>query len=63
MQAAHRNQRLSRALLSLAASLSMLPLSGCIIAGVSSSGGWFVWPGSIGLTLVVLLILFLLRRR
>ena len=37
-------------------------LSGCLVAGYSSSGGFFLWPGSIGL-IVVLLLLFLLLRR
>ena len=38
-------------------------LTGCIVAGVSSSGGAFIWPGGIGLLVVVLLVVFLLRRR
>jgi hypothetical protein len=40
----------------------VLPLSGCLVAGVSSGGGWFIWPGSFGLLVVVLLIVFLFRR-
>jgi hypothetical protein len=38
-------------------------LSGCLVAGVSSNGGAFIWPGGIGLLLVVLVIVFLIRRR
>jgi hypothetical protein len=37
-------------------------LSGCLVAGYSSGGGFFLWPGSIGLLVVVLLLIFLLRR-
>lgn len=37
-------------------------LTGCLVAGVSSGGGFFIWPGSLGL-LVVLLIIFLIMRR
>jgi hypothetical protein len=38
-------------------------LSGCLVAGVSSNGGAFIWPGGIGLLLVVLVMVFLIRRR
>ena len=38
-------------------------LSGCIVAGVSSSGGAFIWPGGLGLLVIVLAVLFLMRRR
>jgi hypothetical protein len=38
-------------------------LSGCLVAGYSSGGGRFVWPGSLGLIVIVLLIVFLVRRR
>ena len=37
--------------------------TGCIMVGHSTGGGWFVWPGGLGLVVVVLLVLFLLRRR
>ena len=36
--------------------------TGCVVAGYSSRGGGFIFPG-FGLLLVVLLVLFLLRRR
>jgi protein-S-isoprenylcysteine O-methyltransferase Ste14 len=37
-------------------------LPGCLVVGYSSQSGWWVWPGSLVLTLV-LLLLFLLNRR
>ncbi len=43
--------------------LSLPLLSGCLVAGVSSSGGAFIWPGGLGLVVVILLVIFLLRRR
>jgi hypothetical protein len=47
----------------LATSLASVGLSGCMVAGYSSGGGWFVWPGSLGLIVIVLLVVFLIRRR
>ena len=38
-------------------------LTGCLVAGVSSTGGAFIWPGGFGLLVVILLVVFLLRRR
>ena len=35
----------------------------CIGVGYSNRGGWFVWPGGLGLVLVIALIFFVLRRR
>jgi hypothetical protein len=39
--------------------------SACIAvgAGYSSSGGWFIWPGGLGLILLLLLLFFFLRGR
>jgi hypothetical protein len=37
-------------------------LSGCLVAGYTAGEGWWVWPGSLALTLI-LLALFLLNRR
>lgn len=38
--------------------------TGCVfIGGYSSEGGWYVWPGSIVLTAVMILLLWLLARR
>jgi hypothetical protein len=42
--------------------LASLPLTGCIVVGASSSGGWFIWPGSVGLLFLGLLLVVLLRR-
>jgi len=47
----------------LAASVAIFGLSGCLVAGYSSGEGWFVWPGSLGLLVIVVLIVFLIRRR
>ena len=44
-------------------SFGMLSLTGCVIAGVSSGGGFFIWPGSIGLLVLILIAVFVLRRR
>jgi hypothetical protein len=47
---------------SLAVLLAMTQ-TGCIaVAGYSSRGGWFFWPGGLGL-LVILALLFLFLRR
>jgi hypothetical protein len=45
------------------ASVATLGLSGCLVAGYSSGGGWFVWPGSLGLLVIVVVIVFFMRRR
>lgn len=37
-------------------------LTGCIAVGYSSSGGWFLWPGGIGLLIVLVVVILLLRR-
>ena len=43
--------------------VAAMSFSGCIVVGHSSGGGWFVWPGGLGLLVVVLVVLFLLRGR
>ena len=44
--------------------LLLLLSSGCVVAGGYSSGrGWFIWPGTLGLLLVVAVLFLLLRRR
>ena len=48
------------AVFSLVAALSC---TGCIVVGYRSPGNWFVWPGGLGLLIVVLLVLSLLRGR
>ena len=44
----------------LALLLSLTQLS-CVVGGYSSKGGWFIWPGGLGLLLMVA-ILFLIAR-
>jgi hypothetical protein len=38
-------------------------MSGCLIAGYSSAGGGFIWPGGLGLIVVLGLLLWLLLRQ
>ena len=38
-------------------------LTGCVAVGYSTGGGWFVWPGGLGLVLLLLLVFLVLRRR
>lgn len=38
-------------------------LSGCVMVGYSSRGGLFVWPGGLGLLLLLLILWLLLRPR
>jgi hypothetical protein len=47
----------------VAAGFITLGVTGCLVAGYSSGGGWFVWPGSLGLLLIVVCIIFAVRRR
>ena len=51
-------------LLSLLFLLLALPQAGCVVGGYSGDSGFYLWPGSIVVTvLLVLLFLFLRRRR
>ena len=62
MNESMRFHRLAKAVCAAAAALVLCcSLTGCLVAGYSSGGGFWVWPGSIVLT-VVLLLFFLLRR-
>lgn len=38
-------------------------LTGCIVAGYSSRGGGFIWPGGLGMVVMIFVVLYLLRRR
>ena len=38
-------------------------LSGCLVAGYSSAGGGFIWPGGLGLIVLLALLFFFLRGR
>ncbi len=42
--------------------LFCIALPGCLVAGYSSAGGWWVWPGSLIASLILLLLWFLVRR-
>ena len=37
-------------------------LSGCLVAGYSAGEGWWVWPGSVVVSLLLLLAWWLTRR-
>ncbi len=54
---------IKRLTLAVAALAACGTLSGCLMVGYSSAGGWFLWPGGLGLVVIVLLALFFLRRR
>lgn len=41
----------------------LLPLQGCLVAGYSSRGGAFIWPGGLGLLVLVLIVIFFMRGR
>jgi hypothetical protein len=44
--------------------LLLLFSSGCVVVGgYSSERRWFIWPGTIGILLVVAVLFLLLRRR
>ena len=52
-----------KALISLLALGTASALAGCVVVGGSSRGGFFIWPGSLGLLLMLGLLFLLLRRR
>ncbi len=37
-------------------------LTGCLVVGYTSQGGWWVWPGSLVVTLILVLAWLLTRR-
>jgi hypothetical protein len=44
--------------------LLLLFTPGCIVAGGYSSGrGWFIWPGTLGILLILAVLFLLFRRR
>ena len=47
----------------LLASFACASLSGCVAVDYSSGGGWFIWPGGLGLLLIILLVALVLRQR
>jgi hypothetical protein len=45
-------------------SIILVALPGCVVVGgYSSERGWFLWPGTIVIFLVVAIFVLLLRRR
>ena len=65
MRAKHGKQHKTvQDLLTLVAALmASCSLTGCLMVGGSSRGGFFIWPGSIGLLVIILIVSLLLRRR
>ena len=55
--------RLARLGVTVSALLAVSGLTGCVAVGYSTGGGWFVWPGGLGLLLLLLLLFFVLRGR
>lgn len=56
--------RVSTAAVATLTLLATLPLTGCLmVGGYSSRGGWFLWPGSFGFLIIILLLFFFLRGR
>lgn len=49
--------------IAVATLLLALTQTGCLVAGYSSRGGGFIWPGGLGLVILVLLLIFFLRGR
>ena len=43
--------------------LLALSMSACVGVGYSNRGGWFVWPGGLGLLILIIVAVLLLRRR
>ena len=56
-------RRLQTVLVILSALVASSTLTGCLVIGGSSRGGFFIWPGSIGLLVIILIVSLLLRRR
>ncbi len=44
----------------LFALLAVFSQSACVVVGYTSRGGWSVWPGGLGLILMLGLVLFML---
>jgi hypothetical protein len=57
-----RRDTVRGALIFAAGLISFVTFTGCLVVGYSSRGGWFIWPGGIGLLIIILLIIWLLRR-
>ena len=57
---AERGRTFMRQTTVLALALSQ---TACVVGGYSSDGGFFLWPGSILVTVVLVLLFLFLRRR
>ena len=59
-----RSSRLSTLVVAALSFIVTLPLTGCLmVGGYSSRGGWFIWPGSFGFLIILLLLFLFLRGR
>ena len=58
-----RSDWLKRTLALLACAIMTVPLGGCLVLGGSSRGGFFIFPGSLGLILLIVVVALVLRRR
>ena len=52
-----------RVMLMVLCAVAATGLSGCLVAGYSTAGGPFLWPGGLGLVVLLLLLFFFLRGR
>ncbi|HMV51928.1 MAG TPA: hypothetical protein PLD20_05995 [Blastocatellia bacterium] len=43
--------------------LAQSATTACVGIGYSNRGGWFFWPGGLGLVLLILIVVLLFRRR
>ena len=59
---AHFGKICQRAAIFAAALMLCAGLGGCLVAGYSTGSGWWVWPGSLAITLVLMLVWLLGRR-
>jgi hypothetical protein len=50
-------------LLPAAAALALAQTGCIVVGGYRSGGGWFIWPGGLGILVIVLVVLLLARRR
>lgn len=54
---------MKRPILLLAMLAGCAPLTGCVVMGYSSRGGFFVWPGSFVFLLIGLVLWLIFRSR
>ncbi len=56
-------KRMRWMLVALGALMMPAMLSGCFVVGYSSASGGFIWPGGLGLVVMLLVIWFIFGRR